>query len=61
MPEDIMDRLNRLANAGRKPPAKPERVFEMPVKEVAPVKSKGTLIKMLDEVDKKFSKRGDVR
>ena len=58
MPEDIMTRLNRLANAGRKPEHKPEvkRVFEMPKKEQpAPARGKGYLDKLLDEVDKKYN------
>ena len=58
MPEDIMDRLNRLANAGRKPKPAPEpkRVFEMPV-EAEPVKGKGYLDRLFDEVDKKAGRR----
>ena len=47
MPEDIMDRLNRLANAGRKPNPEPKRVFEMPAKEVEPPKGKGYLEKTI--------------
>ena len=54
MPEDIMQRLNRLASAGRKPPEKPQRVFEMPVKEVIEQpRGAGALMKMLDAVDVK--------
>lgn len=49
MPEDIMDRLNRLANAGRKP--EPKREFVMPNSEPQFKREKGTLCKMLDEVD----------
>ena len=51
MPEDIMDRLNRLANAGRKPAPEPKREFVMPNSEPQIKREKGTLCKMLDEVD----------
>lgn len=61
MPEDIMDRLNRLANAGRKPKVEePKRVFTMPVK-AEPVKGKGFLDRLLDEVDLKHSRDKRVR
>ena len=58
MPEDIMARLNRLANAGRKPEPNLEvkRAFEMPDKEPpAPTRGKGYLDNLLDEVDKKYN------
>lgn len=60
MPEDIMARLNRLANAGRKP--KPEvkqetkREFTMPNREPEPpARGKGYLCKLMDEIDKKYN------
>ena len=58
MPEDIMDRLNRLANAGKtpKPAPEPKRVFTMPV-EVEPPKGKGYLDRLFDEVDAKHRNR----
>jgi len=59
MPEDIMDRLNRLANAGRKAPPKvePKKVFTMPTHEDIPKPKKGGyLMGLLDEVDKKYGR-----
>jgi len=59
MPEDIMDRLNRLANAGRKAPPKVEskKVFTMPTREEIPKpKNGGYLMGLLDEIDAKHRK-----
>ncbi len=58
MPEDIIARLNRLANAGRKP--KPEvkqvREFTMPNSEPEPpARGKGYLDKLMDDIDKKYN------
>ena len=65
MHEDIMDRLNRLASAGKKreapkePPKKEIDVFaHLRVKDEDKPRS-GLLMKMLDEVDIKY--KGKVR
>ena len=65
MPEDIMARLNRLANAGRKreapkePPEKEIDVFAHTRVKDEDKPRGGLLMKMLDEVDIKY--KGKVR
>ena len=68
MPEDIMDRLNRLANAGRKRPEAPKEmpkprfdVFAHTKQEEKDKATRGVLQAMLDNVDIKHSKAGKVR
>ena len=65
MPEDIMDRLNRLANAGRKPPKQAEvtqiDVFAHTRVKDEPKRGRGHLMALLDEVDIKHSRLKRVR
>lgn len=64
MPEDIMDRLNRLANAGRKPPKQVEEakidVFANTRVKDEPKASRGHLMALLDDADRKYN-NGKVR
>ena len=53
MAETIQERLHRLANNGHKATEKPKREFKMPVDTIEPPKGKGTLMKLLDDVDVK--------
>ncbi len=61
MPESIADKMARFSSmGGDKPKVEVKRVFEMPVK-VEPPKGKGALMKMLDDIDRNYSKNGVVR
>ena len=61
MPESLAERMARFSNmGGDKPKVEVKRKFEMPV-EAEPEKGKGYLDRLMDEVDRKFSKTKRVR